>query len=54
MSRKRKPHLIPGKTRSTIISIGEYGEEHCDMIDMEREVQRVVRRITDHQEIVKH
>ena len=32
-------------------SIGEDGEEHYDMIDMEREAQRAVRRITDHQEI---
>ena len=31
------------------ISIGEDGEEHYDMIDMEIEVQRAVRRITDHQ-----
>ena len=35
------------------ISIGEDGEEHYDIIDMEREAQRAVRRITDHQEIVK-
>ena len=35
------------------ISIGEDGEEHYDMIDMEIEGQRAVRRITDHQEIVK-
>ena len=38
------------------ISIGEDGEEHYDMIDMEREAQRGPerrRRITDHQEIVK-
>ena len=35
------------------ISIGEDGEEHYDVIDMEIEAQRVVRRITDHQEIVK-
>ena len=34
-------------------SIGEDGEEHYDMIDMEREAQRAVRRIQDHQEIVK-
>ena len=31
------------------ISIGEDGEEHYDVIDMEREAQRAVRRITDHQ-----
>ena len=30
------------------ISIGEDGEEHFDVIDMEREAQRAVRRITDH------
>ena len=59
MSKKRKPHLSPGKTRKTeaifrkFISIGEDGEEHYDVIDMEREAQRAVRRITDHQEIVK-
>ena len=35
------------------ISIGEDGEEHYDMIDMESEAQRAVTRITDHQELVK-
>ena len=35
------------------ISIGEDGEEHYDVIDMEIEAQRAVRRIQDHQEIVK-
>ena len=35
------------------ISIEEDGEEHYDMIDMEGEAQRAVRRIQDHQEIVK-
>ena len=35
------------------ISIGEDGEEHYDVIDMEIVAQRAVRRITDHQEIVK-
>ena len=35
------------------VSIGEDGEEHYDVIDMEREAQRAVRRITDHQDIVK-
>ena len=35
------------------ISIGEDGAEHCDVIDMQIEAQRAVRRITDHQEIVK-
>ena len=35
------------------IYIGEDGVEHYDVIDMEREAQRAVRRITDHQEIVK-
>ena len=34
------------------ISIGEDGEEHDVVIDMEREAQRAVRRIQDHQEIV--
>ena len=35
------------------ISIGEDGEEHYDVIDMEIEAQRAVRRITDHKEIVR-
>ena len=35
------------------ISIGEHDEEHYDVIDMKIEAQRAVRRITDHQEIVK-
>ena len=35
------------------IYIGKDGEEHYDMFDMEREAQRAVRRITDHQEIIK-
>ena len=35
------------------ISIGDYGEEHYDVIDMQIEAQRAVRRITDHQEIFK-
>ena len=35
------------------ISIGEDFGEHYDVIDMEIEVQRAVRRITGHQEIVK-
>ena len=35
------------------ISIGEHSEEHYDVIDMQIEAQRVVRRITDHQETVK-
>ena len=35
------------------ISMGEDGEEHYDLIDMEIEAQRVVRRIADQQEIVK-
>ena len=34
------------------ISIGEDGEEHYDVINMEIEAQRAVRRIQDHQEIV--
>ena len=37
----------------SIISIGDDGEERSDVIDMERDAQRAVRRITDHQEIVK-
>ena len=35
------------------ISIGDDGEVHYDVIDMERDAQRAVRKITDHQEIVK-
>ena len=35
------------------ISSGEDGEEHYDVIDMERESQSTVRRIQNHQEIVK-
>ena len=35
------------------IPIGDDDEEHYDVIDMEREAQRAVRRITDHQAIVK-
>ena len=35
------------------ISIGQDGEEHYDVTDMERDAQRAVRRIQDHQEIVK-
>ena len=35
------------------ISIGEDGEEHFDVTDMERDAQRAVRRNQDHQEIVK-
>ena len=35
------------------ISIGEDGVEHYDTIDLEIEAQRAVRRIQDHQEIVK-
>ena len=35
------------------ISIGDDGEEHYDVTDNERDAQRAVRRIQDHQEIVK-
>ena len=35
------------------ISIGEDGEKHYDVTDMDRDSQRAVRRIQDHQEIVK-
>ena len=35
------------------MSIGEDGEEHYDVIVTEREAHIAVRRITDHQEIVK-
>ena len=34
------------------ISIGEDGDEHYDVIDIQIEAQRAVRKITDHQEIV--
>ena len=37
----------------TYISIGVDGEEQYDVIDMEIEAQRAVRRIQDHEEIVK-
>ena len=35
------------------ISIGDDGKEHYDVVDMERDAKRAVRRITDHQEIFK-
>ena len=35
------------------ILIGDNGKEHYDVVDMERDAQRAVRRIQDHQEIVK-
>ena len=35
------------------IAIGDDGEEHYDVTDMERDAQRAVRRIQDHQEIVE-
>ena len=35
------------------ISTGGDGERHYDVIDLEIEAQRAMRRITDHQEIVK-
>ena len=35
------------------ISIGDDGKEHDDVVDMERDTERAVRRIQDHQEIVK-
>ena len=35
------------------ISIGEDGQQPYDVTDMERDAQRAVRRIQDHQEIVK-
>ena len=35
------------------ISIGEGDEEHYDVTDMERDAQRAVRRIQNHQEIVR-
>ena len=38
---------------SKYISIGDDGEEHYGVIDMERQAQRELRRITDHQEIVR-
>ena len=35
------------------ISIGDDGKEHYDVVDMERDAQNAVRRIQDHQGIVK-
>ena len=35
------------------ISIGDDSEEHYDMINIEIEAQRTLRRIQDHREIVK-
>ena len=35
------------------IYIGEDGKDHSDVTDMERDAQRAVRGIQDHQEIVK-
>ena len=35
------------------ISIGDDGKELYDVVDMERDAQRAVRRIQDHQEIVQ-
>ena len=35
------------------ISIGDDGKELYDVVDMERDAQRAVRRNQDHQEIVK-
>ena len=35
------------------ISIGEDGKDHYDVVNMERDAQRAVRRIQDHKEIVK-
>ena len=35
------------------ISIGHDGKEHYDVVDMERDAQRALTRIQDHQEIVK-
>ena len=56
----KKPILKPWADRKDYqaifrkyISIGEHGEEHYDVIDMQIEAQRAVRRITDHKEIVK-
>ena len=36
------------------ISIGDNGEVYYDVVDMERDAQRAVRRIRDHQEIVNN
>ena len=35
------------------VSIGDDGQEHYEVTDMERNAQRAVRRIQDYQEIVK-
>ena len=58
-SRQRNPHqaLADKKNYQAIftkyISVGEDGEEAFDVIGMQIEAQKVVRRITDHLEIVK-
>ena len=47
-SRQRNPHLSPGNKKDyqaifiKFISIGEDGEEHYDVIDMQIEAQRAV------------
>ena len=33
--------------------MGDDGNDHYDVVDIERDAQRAVRRIQDHQEIVK-
>ena len=56
MSRKKKPREDKKDYEAIFrkfISIGEDGEEHYDMIDMEIEAQRAVRWTTDHQEIIE-
>ena len=35
------------------IYLGDDGKDHYDVVDMERDAHRAVRRIQDHQEIVK-
>ena len=35
------------------ICVGEDGEEHYEVTDLERDAQRAVRRIQDHHELVK-
>ena len=58
-SRKRHPPKPWGDKKDyqaifrKYISIGEGSEENYDVIDIQIEAQKAVRRITDHLEIVK-
>ena len=58
-SRQRHPHQSPGQTRRTIkqysesIFMLEKMVKKLNVIDMQIEAQKAVRRITDHLEIVR-